>query len=53
MRKELGGDRCWWQSMGRIGEVGVRELFQARMGWACENIFVWDIRILGGSLSMM
>jgi hypothetical protein len=53
MRKELGGDRCWWPSMGRIGEVGVWESFQVRMGWACGNIFVWDGRILGGSLSMM
>jgi hypothetical protein len=39
--------------MGRIGEVGIRESFQARMGWACGNLFVWDGRILGGFLSMI
>jgi hypothetical protein len=40
MRKELGRDRCWWPSMGRIGVVGVRESSQARMRWACGNLFV-------------
>jgi hypothetical protein len=39
--------------MGRIGEVGARESFQVRMGWACENLFVWDDRILGGFVNMM
>jgi hypothetical protein len=53
MRKELGGDRCWWRNMGRIGEVGARESFQVRMGWACGNLFVWDSRILGGFANLM
>jgi hypothetical protein len=53
MRKELSGDRCWWPSMGRLGEVGARESFQARMGWACGNLLVWGGRILGGFLSMI
>jgi hypothetical protein len=49
---------AWWRSVlvakyGSDWEVGIRESFQVRMGWACGNIFVWDGRILGGSLSMM
>jgi hypothetical protein len=53
MRKELGGDRCWWPSMGRFGEVGAREPFLVRMGWACGSLFVWGGRILEGLLSLI
>jgi hypothetical protein len=53
MRKELGGDQCWWPSMGRIGVVGVPESFQVHMGWDCGNLFVWVGKILGGSVSLI
>ena len=53
MRREPGGDRFWWPSMGRIRGDGARESFLACMGWACGNLFAWGGRILGGFLSLI
>jgi hypothetical protein len=41
MRRELGGDRFWWPSMGWFGEDGAQVIFPVPMGWAYGNLFVW------------
>jgi hypothetical protein len=53
MRRELGGDRFWWLSMDRFGENSAQVLSPVHMGWACENLFAWGGRILGGMSSLI